>query len=223
MGRRIDLGPGTDPAPAVAAAAEALAAGGVIVFPTETFYGLGCDPRSPEAVRHLVALKGREPGKPLPLIACHTAAARAAVLLAPGDARHWEILARRFWPGPLTIVAPASPGLAPEITAGSGEVGVRVSSLDLARRLAEAAGGLIVATSANRGGSPPGAAIDRLDPGILAACDLTLAAGATPGGLPSTVVRVASGNAVLLREGAIATREVEAALGVAVQPPAAAR
>ena len=130
-----------------------LRAGDVIAFPTETLYGLGCDPFQDEALSRLVALKRRPAGKPLPLIAATLAAAeRIVVRTSPRVRRLWEQLTSRLWPGSLTLVMEAEPIVPVTVTGGTGRVGVRVSSLPLARQLAEAAGGLIVATSANVSG-----------------------------------------------------------------------
>jgi L-threonylcarbamoyladenylate synthase len=181
-----------------------LRAGEVIAFPTETLYGLGCDPHQDEAVSRLVALKGRPSGKPLPLIAVSVAAAEGIVVLdSPESRRLWERLTSGLWPGPLTLVGDAGPDLPAAVTGGTGRVGVRVSSLPLARQLAGAAGGVIVATSANRSGEEvPGTA-----QGVAAALGEDLALVVDGGGLgegrPSTVVDLTGGIPRLIREGAV--------------------
>jgi L-threonylcarbamoyladenylate synthase len=184
----------------VARAAETLRAGGVVVYPTETFYGLGALAVDRAAVARLAAAKLRPDGKPLPLLAADLAqVAQVVKRLEPLAER----LAAGFWPGPLTLVLPAATGLPPEITAGGTTVGVRVPGGDVARRLARLAGGAIVSTSANLAGEPPACSIADLSPALLARIDGVLDAGPTPGGLASTVVLVEDGAVTLLREGVV--------------------
>lgn len=190
------------------AAAAALRAGGVVIYPTETFYGLAARADSAPGVAKIARLKGRAPGKALPLIAADLAQAEEIVLHWPGVARR---LAQRFWPGPLTLVLPAVPGLAPGV-ASMDEVGVRVPGHALAQKLAAAAGFPIAATSANLAGGPEVADPALLDPTLLAGADAVLLAGPTPGGLPSTVVRVTDAGLVLLRAGAVSFEQVSLVL-----------
>ncbi|HEX9052517.1 MAG TPA: L-threonylcarbamoyladenylate synthase, partial [Anaeromyxobacter sp.] len=126
-------------------AARLLRRGGVVAYPTETFYGLGALARDGAAVDRLARAKGRPDGKPLPLLAADRAQVGEVAVIGPDAAR----LAEAFWPGPLTLVLPARPGLPEAITAGTGTVGIRVPGGEIARALARAAGGAIVATSAN--------------------------------------------------------------------------
>jgi L-threonylcarbamoyladenylate synthase len=188
-------------------AARALRAGGVVAYPTETFYGLGALARDARAVARLAAAKGRPEGKPLPLVAADLAAVEAVAVLGPLARR----LAARFWPGPLTLVVPARPGLAAEIAAGTGTVGVRLPGSEVARALAAAAGGAIVSTSANLSGAPPVARAEDLDPALRARLDAVLDAGPAPGGLPSTVVALDAAGARLVRAGAVPWDDVAAA------------
>jgi L-threonylcarbamoyladenylate synthase len=183
----------------VGRAAELLRAGGLVVYPTETFYGLGALAASASAVARLMAAKLRPEGKPVPLVAADLAMARA---LAAAFAPRAERLAARVWPGPLTLVLPAAPGLPPEV-AGDGTVGVRVPGSALARELSRLAGGPLTSTSANPSGGPPITRPDDLDPGLLAHVDAVLDGGTVPGGLPSTVVAVEPGGLRLLRAGAV--------------------
>jgi len=137
---------------ALAAAVAALAAGQLVCFPTETTYGLAADPRQPAALARLVALKGRDPRAPFALIAADAAQAAGLARVFPAAA---AALAGRHWPGPLTLVLPARPGLAAELVGPDGGVGVRVSSHPLARALAAGLGAPITATSANPSGAAP--------------------------------------------------------------------
>lgn len=191
----------------VAAAAAALRAGGIVVYPTETFYGLGALASDGAAIERLVRAKLRPEGKPLPLLAADAAQVDAVAVLA-GDAAR---LAAALWPGPLTLVLPARPGLHAAI-AGEGTVGIRVPGSEVARALAAAAGGAIVSTSANPSGGPPPADVAALDASLRGRVDHVLDGGPTPGGLPSTVVLVEPGGVRLLRPGAVPLEAVTAAL-----------
>jgi L-threonylcarbamoyladenylate synthase len=188
--------------------ADVLRRGGIVAYPTETFYGLGALARDAAAVDRLARAKGRPDGKPLPLLAADRAQVDEVAELGEVAAR----LAAGFWPGPLTLVLPARPGLPAAITAGSGAVGVRVPGSDVARALARAAGGAIVSTSANLSGEPPPATPGAIAPALASRLDAVLDGGRTPGGLPSTVVAVVGGGLRLVRDGAVPFARVEAAL-----------
>jgi L-threonylcarbamoyladenylate synthase len=197
----------------VEAAAAALRRGGVVAYPTETFYGLGALAADGAAVERLVRVKGRPDGKPLPLLAAGLDQLEAVAEL-PALARR---LGAAFWPGPLTLVVPARPGLHPAITGGGATVGVRVTSSPVAAALAAAAGGALVATSANLAGEPPAATPAGLDPALVARLDLVLDGGPAPGGLASTVVAVEGEGLRLLRAGAIPSDRVAEAAGVPLE------
>jgi L-threonylcarbamoyladenylate synthase len=192
----------------VAEAATALRQGRIVVYPTETFYGLGALAADGAAVARLGAAKLRPEGKPLPLVAADAEAAFATWDEVPAAAR---VLAASFWPGPLTLVARAAPGLPAAVTLGEG-VAVRVPGSVIARELCRLAGGPVISTSANPSGGPPPASPDALDPGLLARVDLVLDGGPTPGGLPSTVVALEGDGARLVRAGAVPWERVAEAL-----------
>jgi len=188
-------------------AAALLRAGGIVAYPTETFYGLGALASRGDALARLAAAKLRPEGKPLPLIAADRAQVEAVGSLAdPLAAR----LAARFWPGPLTLLLPAAPGLHAAITAGGATVGVRIPASDVARALAREAGGALVSTSANVSGEPPPSSAAALSAGLVARIDGVLDGGPAPGGLPSTVVALERGGVRLVRAGAVPWHEVEA-------------
>lgn len=189
-------------------AAATLRRGGVVAYPTETFYGLGALAADAAAVARLARAKGRPDGKPLPLLAADLAAVEAVAVLDAGARR----VAERLWPGPLTLVLPARPGLPAAVTAGTGTVGIRVPGGEVARRLARRAGGAIVSTSANPSGGPPPARAEDLDPALRARLDGVLDGGPTPGGLASTVVALEEGRVRVLRPGAIPADAVARAL-----------
>lgn len=174
---------------AVAAAARALLAGGVAVFPTDTVYGIAAHPDHPEALRRIYAIKGRPDGKPVALLAADANAPARLGAALPATARE---LAARFWPGPLTLV----------LDCGGRTEGFRVPDSPIARAIIAACGGLLRVTSANLSGQP---AMDEIGPAmesVCAPCDVVVDAGRCPGGVPSTVVKVsADGAATILRPG----------------------
>jgi L-threonylcarbamoyladenylate synthase len=186
-------------------AAALLMRGGVIVYPTETFYGLGAHPRSEKTIERVYRIKGRGFDKPLPLIASDIVAVRAAVAAWPEVA---ERLAAVFWPGPLTLLLPASPCLPLSLHAGTGNLAIRISPHPVARELAERAGGLLISTSANRSGDPACRRVDEIPCELTERVDLVVDGGELPGGLPSTIVSVAPAGLELVRAGCIPFEDV---------------
>jgi len=132
-------------------AARALAAGGVVAYPTEGVWGLGCDPRDPAAIARLLALKARDPAKGLILLAADLDQLTPFVRLTAGQR---AFLAQR-WPGPETWVVPARLGMPRWLRGAHPTLAVRVSAHPPAAALARAFGGPVVSTSANRSGRPP--------------------------------------------------------------------
>lgn len=191
-------------------AAEVLATGGILVYPTETLYAVGGRALDARAARRAVLSKGRPEGKPLPVIAADVEQARSLCASWPAVA---AALAEAFWPGPLTLVLPASPEVPAEVRAGGLTVAVRVSPAVVARALARAAGPL-VATSANRAGEPPGRTCAEAVAAVGAAVSLAIDAGPSPSAVPSTVVDLTSAEPRVLRAGAVAESALRAALGV---------
>lgn len=190
----------------IAAAAAVLRRGGIVVYPTETFYGLGALASGDAALERLARAKLRPPGKPLPLVAADLAQVEEVAVVEGRAAR----LAARLWPGPLTLVLPARAVLSAAITAGTGTVGIRIPGSAVARALAMAAGGALVSTSANPSGGPPPARVEDLDPALLGEVDHVLDGGPTRGGLPSTVVAVSGDELRLVRAGAVSFDRVTA-------------
>lgn len=169
---------------AVAAAAEAIEAGEVIVYPTETVYGLGADAFSPSAIERIYTLKGRDRDKPLsvaiPSIASLDHVAR------PSSATRKFI--DRFLPGPVTVICRRQPSLPSIVTAGSDRVGIRIPDHPIATTLLTQTGPLS-ATSANRSGHESVRTIEQLDPAIASGASVVLDGGTTQG-TASTVVDV---------------------------------
>lgn len=185
----------------LAAAARVLWEGGLVAFPTETFYGLGANALDPEAVARVFRAKGRPADKPLLVLVDSLAMATEVAAEIPRRAR--ELIAR-YWPGPLTLILPARPGVPAALTAGTGTVGVRVPGHPLALALVRAAALPITAPSANpHGGRSPRTAAEVVA-AIGARVDLVLDGGPTPGGLPSTVLDVTVAPPRIVRAGAVA-------------------
>jgi L-threonylcarbamoyladenylate synthase len=188
----------------------AIMRGEVIAYPTETFYGLGADPRNPEAIERIYAIKGRRAGEALPLIAQEFDVLVELGVPIPHIARK---LAEAFWPGSLTLVLPIASGRFPDVlTAGGSTVAVRVPDHPVARALAAIAGGLITSTSANRSGHPPASTADdvhaALGDDIAVLVDGGTTPGGGPGGAPSTIVDVTSETPRLIRAGVVAWERV---------------
>jgi L-threonylcarbamoyladenylate synthase len=192
-------------APDLARALDCLRQGGIVLFPTDTFYGLAVDPTSDAAVRRLFDLKGRSARTALPLVAASVRQVEAAC--GPlGDAA--ARLAARCWPGPLSILLDAPANISVAVHGGSRAIAVRVPAHAVARALAEGWGGLLTATSANRSGEPPATTVDAIGAWAAEAGVYIVDGGATAGGAPSTIVDVRGPEPVLVREGAIPWRRV---------------
>jgi L-threonylcarbamoyladenylate synthase len=199
---------GTEPDPAVLGRAiEVLVAGELLVYPTDTLYALGGRALDPDVVIAVRDAKGREEGKPLPIVAADLAQARGLCAAWPAGA---DAVAARFWPGPVTLVLPASSAVPAGITAATGHVALRVPDLALTRALCRGAGPL-VSTSANRAGGTPPVTCAAAVAAVGAAAALALDAG--PGrSLASTVVDLTVEPARLLRAGAVPWGEIEGVL-----------
>jgi L-threonylcarbamoyladenylate synthase len=216
-------GPCGAPAPAeIARAAEILRASGLVAFPTETVYGLGADATSARAVAKIYAAKGRPAFNPLIAHVADLSAARREAELPPAALR----LADAFWPGPLTLVAPAarSCSICELARAGLASVAVRVPAHPVALALIRAAGRPLAAPSANVSGhvSPTTAAHVAAD--LDGKVDLILDGGRCPAGLESTILSFVGEGPVLLRPGAVPREALEAALGAPLtEPPEGAK
>ncbi len=195
----------------IARAAAVLRDGGLVAFPTETYYGLAVDPFNEQALERLFTVKKRLRLKPVLVL---LAERRQLGLLAaeiPGIARP---LMDRFWPGPLTLVFPARPELPALLTGGTASVGVRQSPHPLATGLVRAFGAPITATSANRSGEEAAVTGEEVRRLFGAEVDLVLDGGATPGRTGSTLIAVTRQGIRPIREGRIAFREIERLVSV---------
>ena len=184
-------------------------AGGLVIFRTDTFYGVGADPFDPEALGAVNDLKGRD-GKP---ILCLVGEASDAARLISKKTRAFELLAAAHWPGALTLVAGARAELPELLTAGTGTVGLRLPDDEDARAVVRACGGVLTATSANPAGLPPArtaAEAARYFPNLF-----VIDGGDARTDLPSTVVDVSAARPRFIREGLVARAEIEKTLRAA--------
>lgn len=210
--RIATLASGLDPL-ALSRAAEILSAGGLVAFPTETVYGLGADAANEEAVRAIYRTKGRPSTVPLIVhIPGIDAAAEWAAALPEGAHR----LAARFWPGPLTIIVPATPR-ARWVSAGLATVGLRVPDHPVALALLRAFGGGLAAPSANRYGRVSPTSAKHVLDDLGEDAPFVLDGGPCRVGVESTVLDLTGSPPTILRAGAVSAGEIEAVLGCEVR------
>lgn len=209
-----------DPAtwgPSLDAAVEAVAAGRVIVLPTDTVYGIGADAFQPDAVAAVLAAKGRDRQMPPPVLIPN---ARTVDGLARDVSAPARTLMERFWPGALTIIVWAQPSLAWDLGETHGTVALRVPSHKAALALLERTGPLAV-TSANRTGAPAALAAEHARDQLRDSVSVYLDAGPSPIGVASTIVDATGERLRIVRGGGIAREEIVDAVGAdALEPPA---
>ena len=184
------------------AAADVVRKGGLICYPTETVYGLGCDPFDASAVERSLRVKGART-KPMPVLVKDIENAKRLAQVSD----HATKLARRFWPGPLTIVLPAL-GVLPKILVPSGTVGLRSPKHAICLSLLGLCSGALVGTSANLTGHSPAVSADQVVRELGDRVDLVLDGGTSPLGVPSTVVDLTKRSLTILREGPIGKPEI---------------
>ena len=202
---RLRLDPNTATIDQLAPAADWLRRDGIVAFPTDTFYGLAADPRSPRAIQELFDLKGRDAQFALPLVAAST----DAVIALCGSLSSTNVrLAASFWPGPLSLVLDAPRHIAAEVHGGRHSIAIRVPDHRVARLLAAAFGSAVTATSANRSGERPALTVHDLAELAKDRRVFVVDGGAAPGGSPSTIVDARGSHPVLVRDGAIAWSRV---------------
>ena len=184
-------------------ASGVLRKGGVIVYPTDTLYGLGADAFSDESVEKIYAIKGRDPQKPIHAVFADLAMVEEYAIVNDAARK----LAAEFLPGPLTMVLQKKPG----ITGGIGNVetiGVRIPDNDFCLELAKTYGKPFTTTSANKAGVDPESEIQKIMNQLGGSVDLVIDGGVLPMSAPSTVVNLLSGVPVILREGAIPSAQI---------------
>ena len=200
----------------IARAANVLARGGLVAFPTDTVYGLGADVMDEDALARLFEAKGRPPGRPVPVLLADADDVERIAACFPDGAKR---LGARFWPGPLTLVLPRNPAV-PAMVSGGGEgIGVRVPDHETPRAIARALGRPVTGTSANTSGRPPHRDADAVALDIGEAVDLIVPGACGAHGAASTVVDFTAEVPVIVRDGPINPAALRAVWpGIHVKP-----
>jgi L-threonylcarbamoyladenylate synthase len=191
--------------PEVKSAGDILRSGGVVAYPTETLYGLGVDIRVESAIRRLFSIKERPAGRPVLILIPSVDALSDYVTDIPQVARD---LIQTFWPGNLTLVFKAGPKVSALLSAGTGKIGIRLSSHPVATALARAVGGPITGTSANLSGRPACQTAQEILETIGRQVDLILDAGPSVRDTGSTILDVSALPLQVLREGIISRKQL---------------
>lgn len=191
-------------------AVEALRAGDLVVFPTETVYGLGANAANPAAVRKIFEVKGRPPDHPVIVHLDDPRYLHRWVSEVPAVA---EQLAAKFWPGPLTLILPKADNVNDIVTGGQNSIGIRIPSHPMAQQLLNAFGGGIAAPSANRFGRLSPTKPEHVRDELGDAVQVILDGGDSPIGLESTIVSCLDNQARLLRPGFITRSQLEQVVG----------
>ena len=186
-------------------AVEILKGGGVVAFPTETYYGLAVDPLNPLALNHLFSLKQRDISKPILTLADDRESLASLVQDVPII---YERLMEEFWPGPLTLIFQARVNLPSLLTAGTSTIGVRQSSHPFARQLLRAFGRPITATSANISGRAAAVDAYEVKAQFGSKIDIVFDGGETPGIAGSTIVGLDGDKLKFIREGVISFKDI---------------
>ena len=197
----------------ISAAVAKISGGEVVAIPTDTLYGLAADALNPDAVERVYAVKGRPADLPLPVLVSGWEQVSQVANVRGSVATLARTLAARFWPGSLTLVLPAMPGLPARLTANRDTIAVRMPDHPVPLTLARELGRPITGTSANPSGQP-----DITDPCELrrvlgGLVDDMIICGPEPLGTASTIVSVSAGGITLLREGALPYRDIQIAVG----------
>jgi len=189
----------------ISRAVEILADGGIIAYPTETFYGLGADATNEKAIEKIFSTKGRDFKNPISLIIGKPDDIYPLVQEISESAHK---LMSAFWPGALTIVFSASDKVSPMLTAGTGKIGLRISSHPIANAIVQRLKKPLTATSANLSGESECSLPSEVAEQIGNKVDAILDWGKTQGGKASTIIDVSCYPPVILREGAISTEAI---------------
>jgi L-threonylcarbamoyladenylate synthase len=184
----------------VARIASVIAGDGVIVYPTDTLYGIGANSYSEKAVRRILEVKRRPAGKGMPVLISDVEMVSELSAEIPAI---FQDLAARFWPGPLTLILKAAAALPAELVGSGKTIGVRLPNVPWIRELIRSAGVPLVATSANISGGREASTPEEAIRLFAREVDLIVDGGRTPMSLPSTVLDLTSEAPLLVREGAI--------------------
>ncbi len=216
VSNRFDTHEETEREAGIAAAALAVQRGQLVVFPTDTVYGIGADAFDPASVRRLLAAKGRGRDMPPPVLVSAPTTLDALAVGVPSYAR---ALIAELWPGSLTVVCRQQPSLQWDLGDTRGTVAVRMPDHEVALELLSRTGPLAV-SSANLTGKDAATDVDQAQEMLGASVEVYLDGGPTPGSVPSTIVDATGDNARVLRVGAIPVerlREILAPLGVTIE------
>ena len=186
---------------------EILKQGGIIAFPTDTVYGLGADAFNPEAVERIYEVKKRPRHLPFPLLIADIS--QLTTVAEPESGIAW-FLAKRFWPGGLTLVVPKADSLPAYLAKGS-TVAIRIPNHPVCLALIRYLGNPIIGTSANISGEPATLTTDEVEQQLADKVDLIIDGGKRPAGIESTVVDVTGEAPVILRQGIIPEHEIDKA------------
>ncbi len=195
---------------AIRTAADAIRRGELVIFPTETVYGLAADAFNEAAAKRVFDAKGRASMQPLPIQIANKDQLYEVASEVSEDAR---LLAKRFWPGPLTLVLPKKESLPDIVTGGEKTIGVRIPDHSVALALIREVGRPIIATSANISGSAPSKTADAAIDMLGCSVSVVLDAGESQIGVASTVVDLSISPARILRVGAICAERIKEILG----------
>ena len=186
-------------------ALDHLKSGGVVVLPTDTLYGLAADVFNQDALERVFAIKGRESDLALPVLISDWA---MVGVVAENKSDLAQRLAKKYWPGPLTLVLPKLPGVSCLVTAGRDTVAVRSPNHPVPQRLITQLGRPITGTSANLSGEPNPRSLDEVRRQLGNSVDYIISCGPAPTGTASTIVDLTNGSPKLIREGAIPFMEI---------------
>lgn len=206
MARIIQIDPAAPSEEHILTAVKTLRFGGVVAYPTETFYGLGVDALNREAVKKIFAAKKRQESQPLLILIPDRSFLPQYARKIPPAA---EKLMDCFWPGPLTLVFPATLHLPPELCAGTGTIAIRISPHPVARALVQTFTSAVTSTSANISGQPSPTTAEEVHRQLGESVDLIIDAGRTAGGKPSTIVDATSTRLRVIRKGAVTAEEMQ--------------
>lgn len=183
--------------------ADIVAKGGLVVYPTDTVYGLGCDPFNLPAVKRLIQVKGSQArSKPLPVLSSSLESVKRIAHVSSEATS----IARKFWPGPLTLIL-RKKLLSDVLTFGHSTVGVRIPNHKVALKLLELSGGLLVGTSANKTGLPPPTSVVEVKEQLRRDVDIILDGGPANLGISSTVIDLTLEELRVVRRGAVSVEE----------------
>ena len=188
-------------------ASQMVSKGGLVVYPTDTVYGLGCDPFNVKAVKRVLRVKG-DRKKPLPILACSVADLEKIARLSDVARK----IAAEFWPGPLTLIVPKKPALPDIVTNDLESVGVRVPRHDVAMQLIRLSNGLLVGTSANKTEQKPACTASEALEQLGEEVHVVLDGGKAVLGEPSTVADLTAEEPKILRDGPVTFEDILEAL-----------